>query len=119
MAIDAPRRRWCRRERLGAAGQPLWWPPAKIAGRYLASYLATARPGLLTDELLADRARGAAPGGSAGASDALELTLLLADCDARWGDYQAALAAWKPPRRSRGCCRRSTRPSARQWLAAS
>ena len=25
-----------------AAGQPLWWPPAKLAGRYLAPYLARA-----------------------------------------------------------------------------
>ena len=94
VAIDAPSRRGVAANASAAAGQPLWWPPSKIAGRYLASYLATARPGLLTDELLADRV--AVPGPpvpEAEFHDALELTLLLADCDARWGDYQGALAA--------------------------
>jgi len=38
-----------------AAGQALWWPPAKIAGRYLAPYLATARPSPLAAEPLVDR----------------------------------------------------------------
>jgi len=33
----------------------LWWPPGKIAGRYLAPYLATARPRVLADEPLIDR----------------------------------------------------------------
>ena len=31
------------RDASAAAGQALWWPPAKIVGRYLAPYLATAR----------------------------------------------------------------------------
>jgi sulfide:quinone oxidoreductase len=54
----------------------LWWPPDKIAGRYLAPYLAATQ--------------GALPGGR---DDARELALLLADCDARRGDYSSALAA--------------------------
>jgi hypothetical protein len=28
-----------------AAAQPLWWPPTKIAGRYLAPYLYQREPG--------------------------------------------------------------------------
>ena len=38
-----------------ATGQALWWPPAKIAGRYLAPYLASARPVPLSAGLLSDR----------------------------------------------------------------
>ena len=34
----------------------LWWPPGKVAGRYLAPYLATARPTALGREPLVDRA---------------------------------------------------------------
>ena len=77
-----------------AAGQALWWPPAKIAARYLAPYLATARPQPLEAQLLSDRV--AIPGprlSNAEHRDALELALLLADCDARWGDFRSALHA--------------------------
>src|SRR5206468_8634926 len=37
-----------------AGGEALWWPPAKIAGRHLAPYLARRAP-TLSDETLADR----------------------------------------------------------------
>ena len=37
------------------AANPLWWPPSKIAGRYLAPYLAGHNP-LTRDETLEDRA---------------------------------------------------------------
>ena len=73
---------------------PLWWPPGKIAGRHLAPYLTAARPRSLRTTPLADRAQ--APGAAdseASASDALEFALLLAEYDARWGDYEAALSA--------------------------
>jgi sulfide:quinone oxidoreductase len=73
-----------------AAGQrALWWPPAKIAGRYLAPLMATARPVALTSSPLQDV--GHAGGG--GDEDALALALLLADEDARCGDYRQALHA--------------------------
>ncbi len=81
------------REISAAAGQPLWWPPAKIAGRYLAPFLAIAHTQPLTSSLLSDRA---AIGGAAGdeeVDEALELALMLADCDARWGDLGSALEA--------------------------
>jgi len=77
-----------------AAGQPLWWPPAKIAGRHLGPFLATARPSDLAFEPLADRhAVGSSAPEDQDQADALELALLLADCDAKWGDYFAALNA--------------------------
>jgi sulfide:quinone oxidoreductase len=70
----------------------LWWPPGKVAGRYLAPYLATARPRALGREPLVDRAATAsAP--AADAADAVELALLLADADAQAGDYTQALHA--------------------------
>ena len=77
-----------------ASTRALWWPPGKVAGRYLAPYLATARPVALGREPLVDRTPAAAPGAGGGdATDALELTLLLADEDARAGDYAQALHA--------------------------
>jgi sulfide:quinone oxidoreductase len=70
----------------------LWWPPGKVAGHYLAPYLATARPRALGREPLVDRAATAsAP--AADATDAVELALLLADSDAQAGDYTQALHA--------------------------
>jgi sulfide:quinone oxidoreductase len=94
VAIEAQPRHRSTRDASSAAAQPLWWPPAKIAGRYLGPFLATARPQPLRSELLADRV--AVPGRplrEGEFEDALELALLLADCDARWGDYSAALNA--------------------------
>jgi sulfide:quinone oxidoreductase len=94
VAIEATSRHWTSRHASAAAGQPLWWPPAKIAGRYLAPFLATARAQPLRSEPLHDRvAVPGAPSSEAEFEDALQLALLLADCDARWGDYTAALTA--------------------------
>ncbi|MGA9859659.1 MAG: FAD/NAD(P)-binding oxidoreductase [Solirubrobacteraceae bacterium] len=77
-----------------ASDQALWWPPAKIAGRYLAPYLATARPLTLTAEPMIDRAPIPGPPLRPDEfDDALELALMLADGDAEWGDYAAALSA--------------------------
>ena len=80
VAIEAAVRPASSRNASAAAGQPLWWPPAKIAGRYLAPYLATARPRLGASAPLSDRAP--VPGPPASESeyrDALELAFLLAD----------------------------------------
>lgn len=74
-----------------AARSALWWPPSKIAGRYLAPYLATARPVPLGASPLVDRAAPRRARGGGEHADALALTLLLADHDARWGDYDLAL----------------------------
>ena len=101
-----------------AAGQPLWWPPAKIAGRYLSPFLATARPHPLSSELLTDRV--AVPGRALSDEefdDALELALLLADCDARWGDYDAALNALDAAEALRGALPPEYEAKRRQWTA--
>jgi sulfide:quinone oxidoreductase len=83
-----------RRVESSSSTSALWWPPSKIAGRYLAPYLATARPQPLASAPLSDRAVPAgAPASEQEHTDALELALLLADYDARWGDYTSALHA--------------------------
>ena len=71
--------------------RPLWWPPAKVAGRYLAPLMATARPVALTASPLQDLGFARVEGG--GDEDAMALALLLADEDARCGDYRQALHA--------------------------
>jgi sulfide:quinone oxidoreductase len=68
----------------------LWWPPSKVAGRFLAPLLATARPPLLATSQLQDYdARWVGED----RDDARELALLLADEDAAMGDYAQALHA--------------------------
>ncbi|HEX5621170.1 MAG TPA: FAD-dependent oxidoreductase [Solirubrobacteraceae bacterium] len=94
-ATGAPRAERVRARRLAGevSSRALWWPPGKIAGRYLAPYLSTARPVALGKEPMIDRV--ARPGG-AGASEheaALDLALLLADEDAAAGDFAQALHA--------------------------
>lgn len=83
------------RDETSAAGTaPLWWPPSKIAGRYLAPYLTGGEeedPGLRP---LADTepAAGAELAESeADHRESLELALASADADARGGDYRSAL----------------------------
>jgi sulfide:quinone oxidoreductase len=71
----------------------LWWPPGKVAGRYLAPYLATARPSALGREPLVDRVAPAHHEPAPDTGDALALALLLAEEDARAGDYAQALHA--------------------------
>jgi sulfide:quinone oxidoreductase len=119
VAIEATRLRRRTRDASAAAGQALWWPPAKIAGRYLGPFLATARPEPLGSELLADRV--AVPGvplSEAEYEDALELALLLADCDARWGDYGAALNALDAAEALQGALPPEYEAKRREWRAA-
>jgi sulfide:quinone oxidoreductase len=89
---DQPWPRARHRAPSSSSTRALWWPPGKIAGRYLAPYLATARPRPLAHAPLLDsftvRDAQALEGEQA---DALELTLLLAEYDARWGDFELAL----------------------------
>lgn len=99
-----------------AAGQALWWPPGKIAGRYLAPYLATARPAPLAAQPLEDRvAVPGAPISDAEYEDALELALMLADCDARWGDYSSALSALDAAEALHGALPPEYETKRRQW----
>ena len=79
--------------RSAASEEPLWWPPSKLAGRYLAPYLrdrgvAHAFGGPLAD-LDAPRADDTASAGRH--REMVELSLRAADLDAAHGDYRGAL----------------------------
>jgi sulfide:quinone oxidoreductase len=76
-----------------ASTRALWWPPGKIAGRYLAPYLSTARPVSLGDEPLVDRVPVPAPPARGEHGAALDLALLLADEEAAADDLHQALHA--------------------------
>ena len=118
VAIEAPSVHRPSRDASAAAGQALWWPPAKIAGRYMAPYLATARPSLLTAGVLADRIPVPGPPGSdEEQQDALALALLLADCDARWGDYASALNALDAAEALQGALPPEYEAKRRDWRA--
>jgi sulfide:quinone oxidoreductase len=84
-------KRFARRSASAVSHHALWWPPGKIAGRYLAPLLATARPPLLATSQLQDFT----PTGGLddGRDDARELALLLADEEAAMGDYAQAVHA--------------------------
>ena len=118
-----------RHDETGPAGRPraessssssaLWWPPAKIAGRYLAPYLATARPVPLSSAPMSDRAaprRDNAP--SADHADALDLALFLAENDARWGDYAMALRALEAAEALAGALPAEYEARRREWQQA-
>jgi len=118
VAVEAPVDRRTLRDASAAAAQALWWPPAKIAGRYLAPYLATARPSLLGSAVLSDRV--AAPGPPVSDEeheDAVALALLLADCDARWGDYASALNALDAAEALQGALPPEYEAKRREWHA--
>lgn len=74
------------------AERPLWWPPSKVAGRYLAPYLVAGRAGEPSEPLAdLEPVLGEDTEAAADHADAVGLALSAADADARWGDYDAAL----------------------------
>ncbi len=83
------------RDELSAAGaEVLGWPPGKIAGRFLAPYLAVHWGGDQPTHPLEDLepAHGSDTAqAQADHRDAVELALTCADADARWRDYKGAL----------------------------
>jgi sulfide:quinone oxidoreductase len=88
---DGEARHTRRRPAAAVSRRALWWPPTKIAGRYLAPLLATARPPVLATAQLQDlTSTGAGPDDR---DDARELALLLAEEEAATGDYGRALQA--------------------------
>ena len=118
VAIDGPDHRRSRAAVSAASDQPLWWPPAKIAARYLAPHLATARPMSLAAEPLTDRIAVPGPRVSEGERhEALELTLLIADGDARWGDYRSALSALDAAEALEGALPPQYETKRRMWTA--
>jgi sulfide:quinone oxidoreductase len=119
IAIDAPPPRIGRAPASDLSTQPLWWPPAKIAGRFLAPYLATARPVPLSRGALHDRPAPAGDGESEGErADALELALLIADYDAHWSDYRQALRALDSAEAIAGVLPPEYEHKRAQWRAA-
>ena len=74
------------------AANPLWWPPSKIAGRYLAPYLAGHNP-LTRDETLQDRPPSTQDPARLQKShdEARELALTFAEHDAADGHFKSAL----------------------------
>ena len=74
------------------AHNPLWWPPTKIAGRYLAPYLANHNP-LTRDEELKDRPPSTQDPARLQEShdEARELSLTFAERDAADGHFKSAL----------------------------
>ena len=82
-----------RRLRGEVSGHALWWPPGKVAGRYLAPYLGTARPVDPGSEVLHDRAAWPRAIATADRVEAYQLAFLLAEQDAELGDYHQALHA--------------------------
>lgn len=79
-----------------ASHRAMWSPPEKVAGRYLAPYLATARPALSVAAALAERIPTAADApGDEGAAVALALTIAAAEerCHNRGRARQALDAA--------------------------
>lgn len=101
-----------------ASDQALWWPPAKIAGRYLSPYLAMTSPLPLQGEPLVDRPLTPGPKlADAEYRDVVELTLLLADGDARAGDYRSALSALKAVEELEGVLTPEYEAKRRKWVA--
>ena len=70
--------------------EPLWWPPGKVAGRYITPSLA-ARPGEPPRPPLADIEREPADAGGTDQEGVLEMALAAADASARSEDYEGAL----------------------------
>jgi sulfide:quinone oxidoreductase len=72
---------------------PLWWPPGKVAGRWLAPYLAREWTGNPTDPLVPLEDIGDRDGERRGSQhrEALDLALRFADLDAAQGDVAQAL----------------------------
>lgn len=75
-----------------ASTRALWSPPEKIAGRYIAPYLATARPTRIAAAALTERVPTLADAAS-DTHDAVTLALALADAEARCGNEARALQA--------------------------
>lgn len=73
-----------------AGAAPLWWPPAKLAARYLGPYLGGSQGEAQLEDVpaLEDEDLGES---AADHQEAVELALASADADARWKDYAGAL----------------------------
>ena len=75
-----------------ASTRALWSPPEKVAGRFVAPYLATARPGRIAAAGLNERVPAVARS-VADERDAMTLALAVAEAQARHGDAECWLQA--------------------------
>jgi len=75
-----------------ASGHALWAPPGKIAGRYLAPYLATARPPRISTAPMGERVPALADA-RRGDRDAVTLAVAIADAEERHGNLARAMQA--------------------------
>jgi len=97
VAIETPRRNRRATAPDDVAGhRPLWWPPSKVAGPYLGAWLVRAgEPG--GEPLQIEDRDVTVPSDEAAAVEereaALDLALAMADGEARYGDWKAALRA--------------------------
>jgi sulfide:quinone oxidoreductase len=80
-----------------ASTRALWSPPEKVAGRFVAPYLATARPGRMAASGLAERVPAIA-GPAPDDRDAMTLALAVAEAQARHGDAERWLQALETAR---------------------
>lgn len=80
-----------------ASTRSLWSPPEKVAGRYLAPYLATARPGRIGSAPLSERVPATA-GAHSDEGDAVTLALAIAAAEARHGNASRWLQALEAAR---------------------
>ncbi len=85
-----------------ASSRPLWSPAAKVAGRYLAPYLSTARPGRLATAPLFERVPAVA-GAPHGDDDAILLALAITDAEARAGNEPRAAQAREAAQAMQAC----------------
>jgi len=96
VAIETPRRRRTSAPQDVAAHRPLWWPPSKVAGPYLGAWLVgSGDPGGEVPQI-ADRDVATSSDEAAAVEEreaALDLALTMADGEARYGDWRAALRA--------------------------
>ena len=76
---------------VAAGGRALWWPPAKVAGRYLGPYIASALGEQPSPELVDLQAPTSQVIDDGENAHAVELLLVAADADARAGDFAGAI----------------------------
>jgi len=74
-----------------AAYQTLWWPPSKVAGRYLAPFLADLQSVAGIPELEERGVRADLEAARRDRDELRELARELAEADVRWGDHRSAL----------------------------
>ncbi|MCD6725747.1 MAG: FAD-dependent oxidoreductase [Solirubrobacteraceae bacterium] len=76
-----------------AATRPLWWPPAKVAGPYIGAYLARPQEPGAQPTRLEDREPHVEAASRRELQAAQDLALMMAEGEARFGDWHAALHA--------------------------